>query len=73
MSERDITTTDGETFTYRETCVLAATVHKRFGRDLEASTAAWNRMMQTNVSVPEFIGLLEDYAIGEAWKRSRAA
>jgi len=50
----DVTTTARETFTHEESCKLAALIYKRFGRDLAVATAAWRRMMESNVSERAF-------------------
>ena len=38
---------------------LAALIHKRFQCDLPAAVAGWNRLMQANITVEVFQGLLE--------------
>lgn len=62
MSDRDITTTSGETFTYEETCQLAALIYKRFGSSLGHAAAHWRRLMQNDTSSAEFAQLLADHA-----------
>lgn len=71
MSNKDITTTNGETFTYRQTCEMAHMVYLRHGRSLQASADAWTRMMQNDTSVSQFMDLLQDYCIGSAWMASQ--
>lgn len=60
MSDKNVTTTSGETFTYGETCALAAAVYKRFGYDVVAAAAAWSRMMQNDTTPGMFGTLLND-------------
>lgn len=55
----DVTTTNREVFKAEESSRMAQLVFKRFGRDLEAATRAWNRMMQTNIEPRTFKGLVE--------------
>lgn len=50
----DVTTTNRETFTHAESCELAGLIYKRFGRNLAAATAAWGRLMESNVSQAAF-------------------
>lgn len=49
---QDIITTNGKVFPYRETCHLAALIYRRFGCDLAAAFAAWERMLQTTGTEP---------------------
>ena len=60
MSDRDITTTDGEVFTHESACQMAELVYLRFGKDLKAASEAWSRMMQNDTSPAQFAGLIED-------------
>lgn len=55
-----ITTTAGEKFTRAESVQMAQLVYKRFGRDLAAATAAWNRLLQNNCTATAFAILLEE-------------
>lgn len=55
----NIRTTAGETFTFEESADMARMVFKRFGNDLGAATAAWNRLMQTNCDTHQFQKLLD--------------
>lgn len=52
--DRDITTTNGETFTYDDHCRMAVMVHIRFGRSIAAAAAAWRRMMQSSCPDSDF-------------------
>ena len=53
-----IITTDGERFHAQQSRDLARSVYARFGRDPLAAVAAWNRMMQTDLSVDQFVEIL---------------
>jgi hypothetical protein len=56
-SMADVTTTGGETFTFSDSAKLAALIHKRFGRDVTVSAAAYRRLLANNVPDDEFLGL----------------
>lgn len=56
-----ITTASGESYTYGDTCYMAHLVFKRFGRDYDAATAAWCRMLQNDTSIPRFKQLISDF------------
>jgi len=56
-----IATTNREVFTSAESVDLARLIFKRFGRDLEAATAAWRRLLQNSCTKEDFAALL-DYA-----------
>lgn len=56
----DITTTANEKFSYQDSCQLALMVWRRFGRDIECATLAWNRLLQNNCTVAQFHKLLFD-------------
>jgi hypothetical protein len=71
MSKLNITTTNGETFTYRQTCEMAHSIYLRFGRDLSASVGAWSRLMQNDTSTGQFLDLLQDYCVGSAFEAVR--
>jgi hypothetical protein len=58
-SQNDITTTKGERFTYDDSADLAWMVWRRFGRDLTAATAAWNRLLGNNCDATQFDRLVE--------------
>jgi hypothetical protein len=49
----------GETFTLDESRELARLVHKRFGRDLPAATAAWRRLLQNSATETDFKRLVD--------------
>lgn len=54
LDEMSVTTTAGERFTGQEHAQLAALVFKRFGWDVEQATAAWSRMLGSNVTAEQF-------------------
>ena len=54
-----ITTTAGEVFTSLESVDMARLVYKRFGNNEVAATGAWNRMLQNDCSVSEFMEIVE--------------
>jgi hypothetical protein len=49
-----VTTTAREKFTGHEAREMANLVFKRFGRNWEAATAAWRRMMENGCDVESF-------------------
>lgn len=55
-----ITTTANETFTEDDNRALAFLVFRRFGRDPDAATVAWRRLLQNNATVAQFKKLLVD-------------
>ncbi len=57
-----VTTTNGERFTYEESCQLAFLIYKRFGRNLAAATHAWQKMLSNNTESHEFMELVCDCA-----------
>lgn len=57
-----ITTTSGSLFTYEESRALAQLVFRRFGEDIQAATAAWNRLLQNNCDEGSFKMLLDNTA-----------
>lgn len=59
MPIHTITTTAGEPFTPSDSADLARLVYKRFGRDSEAATAAWRRMLGNSCPVADFMALVE--------------
>ena len=52
-------TTANEIFTANQNATMARLIWLRFGRDAEAATAAWNRMMQNNCSPRQFMAQFE--------------
>ena len=50
----DITTTNGDKFSYDDNCRMAVMVHIRFGRSIAASTEAWRRMLQNSCPQADF-------------------
>jgi hypothetical protein len=56
---RTIKTTAGEDFTTGQTAMLARLVWLRFGRDRDAATAAWNRLLGNQCSTAEFMALFK--------------
>jgi len=54
MDNGSITTTCGETFSYRDHTRLARLIHLRFGKDIEAGAAAWRRLMQNSTTDDQF-------------------
>jgi|GEM_PF-3569990 len=54
-----VTTTDGRLFTTLDHVDLARLVFARFGRDAEAATAAWRRLLQNSAEVEDFLALVE--------------
>ena len=54
------TTTNGEPFSYGESCYLAALIFKRYGRDEESAAAAWRRMLQNGTTTRMFMDLVKD-------------
>jgi hypothetical protein len=54
----DITTTEGTVFTHEQSADLALMIYYRFGRDMNASCAAWKRMLQNSTPVEDFTDLL---------------
>ena len=50
----DVTTTNGETFTYDDHCRMAVLIHIRFGRSTTSAAAAWRRMMQNSCTDSDF-------------------
>ena len=60
MTDQDIKTTSGETFSYHNSCLMAYLVYLRFGRDLDSATAAWNRLLQNNCTKDQFFGLVDE-------------
>lgn len=67
MQPGDIRTTNGDIFTMAQTADLARLVWRRFGEDLEAATAAWNRMLQTDITSGYFRKLID----WEPWEGER--
>lgn len=65
----DITTTSGKPFPHEDSAKMARMVFRRFGEDLEAATAAWNRMLGTALAPEGFKELMEyrahEYAVSE--------
>jgi len=59
MQIATITTTDGTPFTPADSADLARLVYKRFGRDPDAATAAWRRMLGNSCEVSDFMALVE--------------
>lgn len=55
------TTTKGEPFTYGDTCFMAHLIFVRFGRNYEAATAAWCRMLQNQTTEDMFRKLIADF------------
>lgn len=55
----DVITTAGESFTLGMHRELARLVWLRFGRDDQAATMAWRRMMQNTCKVRDFLALLD--------------
>lgn len=49
-----ITTTNGEPFTYQESCDLAFQIYKRFGRNIESAHRAWMRLLENNCGLSHF-------------------
>lgn len=43
---QSVTTTNGDKFTSEDTIALAQLIHKRFGRDVKVTSAAWRRLFQ---------------------------
>lgn len=55
----DVITTAGERFTLDMHRELARLVWVRFGRDDQAATMAWRRMMQNTCEVQDFLALID--------------
>jgi len=55
----DVITTAGERFTLDMHRELARLVWVRFGRDAQAATAAWRRMMQNTCEVQNLLALID--------------
>lgn len=58
---RDIVTTNGEIFTYRQSLLMLGLIHVRFGRNVNETAKAWARMMQSTVSIRDIARMLDDY------------
>lgn len=61
MSRNDpngVTTTANEVFSGENTELLALLVFKRFGRDQEAATAAWRRLLGNSATTADFMQLV---------------
>ena len=56
----DVTTTSGERFTRVQHVDLARLVYLRFGRDEQAATEAWRRLLQNSCEVEAFMKLVYD-------------
>jgi hypothetical protein len=52
-----VRTTARESFTGQEHREMALLVYKRFGRNLESATAAWQRMLQNSCTEQDFAEL----------------
>lgn len=50
---------NGEVFTRGDTWELAELLHKRFGRDIHATAAAWRRMLQNSATVDDLTLLIQ--------------
>jgi hypothetical protein len=44
LEKHAVRTTAGETFSGRESALLAVLIYRRFGRDKDAAAAAWRRL-----------------------------
>lgn len=64
MTDVSITTVCGETFTTQDSCELAFTIYRRFGRDMASAHRAWCRMLENNCSLTSFEKLVK---IGETY------
>lgn len=53
-----ITTTNKEAFTMAESADMARLIFKRFGRNPEAATEAWRRLLENDCSVEGFMDLV---------------
>lgn len=53
-----ISTTSGEVFSGENTELMALLVYKRFGRDQEAATAAWRRLLGNSATTADFMTLV---------------
>jgi hypothetical protein len=54
MIDFSITTTNGESFTYQDSCNLAFQIFRRFGRDMESAHRAWMRLLENNCRFSDF-------------------
>jgi hypothetical protein len=61
----DITTTKNEKFGYSDSADLAWMVYRRFGRDFDCATVAWNRLMQNNCNVGQFRALVRSSLLND--------
>lgn len=58
-NENDIKTTNGETWTVRDSSKLAFMIYIRFGRDVGAAAAAWRRLLQNSCPDSAFKAMVE--------------
>lgn len=57
LDETAVTTTAGESWTYRQAGQLAYLIYVRFGRDMQASCEAWERLLQNSTPLNDFASL----------------
>ncbi len=55
-----ITTTSNEVFSGENAELMALLVYKRFGRDQEAATTAWRRLLGNSATTDDFMKLVYD-------------
>lgn len=53
-----VETTAGEVFSGENTELMALLIYKRFGRDQEAATAAWRRLLGNSATTDDFMKLV---------------
>lgn len=56
--ESSITTTAGDVWTRREHAELARAIYLRFGRNLTAARAGWERLFQNGCGMRDFVEIL---------------
>ncbi len=59
MTDLGITTVCGENFSYQDSCELAFTIYRRFGRDMASAHKAWCRMLENNCGLTSFEKLVK--------------
>jgi hypothetical protein len=55
----EVTTTNKEKFTGEESALMAALIHKRFGRNDELALDRWQELLGNNCSMDQFLLLVQ--------------
>lgn len=58
VSDNDIKTVAGDTFTNDESCRMAYLISKRFGHDVVLASLKWREMLQNNCGLVDFSRLV---------------